>query len=209
MKKHDSYQSRSRYQSTGCNSNNSSISSILKEPGRSKLKHQRSVRFEEPDDFSSNEISFDIKNINIKPTLSPKNTSNNIFTVNQSPPKPNFSEYSPQVSVYSKSHKSSKSSIIPNQFAYPNSSPIKIISVTKLSKASESSNSPKFQPKTLNYEFRDQSFYQKLNKFINAKGSVSPVRSVNSSFVQEVKTTKIANEKALGVNQSYEAPANI
>ena len=209
MKQYDSYQSRYRYQSAGCNSNNSSVSSILKEPGRSKLKHQRSVRFEEPDDYSSNEVSFDMKNsCNPQGKQSPKITPNNSFMINKTPIKPNFSECSPQPSINSKNHRSSKSSVISSQDTYPNSSPIKILSVTRLSQNNYSSNSPKFQPKTLNYDFRDQSFYQKLNRFIKAKESISPIRSTNTSFIQDVKLSKNINEKNIEMNQSYESPIN-
>lgn len=198
MRKAGSYLERVRCKSTGSNSNNSSISSILKEPGKCKLKHQRSVRFEEPNTFSSNDASFDLNSpIQVKP--SPKSAQVPSYSMQDSGfSKPKFSDFSPKIQT--KSHKASKSLITSYT---PSQSPVKIVSVVKTVKPNEVLHSQKFYPKTLNYEFRNESFYQNLNKFINAKTSMSPVRSVNTSFIQENKPVNINT-----VNKSYESPGN-
>ena len=207
MRKGGSYLERSRCKSTGSNSNNSSVCSILKDPKKGKLKHQRSVRFEEPDTFSSNDASFDIKHMcEIK--TSPKSAPvaiPSIISLGLS--KPAFSDYSPSQFLLNKpNHRSSRSTVVSNASTTPSASPTKILSIVKSNKAGELNLSPKFQPKTLNYEFRNQSFYQKLNKFISAKSSVSPVRSVNTSFAQDLPSTKISKECLASVTRCFESP---
>ena len=209
MRRGGSYLERSRCKSTGSNSNNSSVCSILKDPKKGKLKHQRSVRFEEPDTFSSNDASFDIKHmceIKTSPKSAPAAMPSNI-SLGLS--KPVFSDYSPSQFLINKpNHRSSRSTVVSNVSTTPNTSPIKILSIVKSNKAGEVNLSPKFQPKTLNYEFRNESFYQKLNKFISAKSSVSPVRSVNTSFAQDLPSAKVSKECLTTASRCFESPAS-
>ncbi len=53
----------------------------------------------------------------------------------------------------------------------------KVFLTKRSSKKRNSSISPKFEPKMINFDFRDQRFYEKLNKFIINKNSVSPERA--------------------------------
>jgi hypothetical protein len=185
-------QERNRCQSTDSNTS-CIVSSILKKPSKFKLKHQRSVRFEEPDSSPQSETTNEHNTLSLQQgPLSP----NSSFSINQSPQKSLFSNESP--SSYLRSHRPKQSSqCIPDSY---NQSPIKIITIAKQSKAAENKESPKEGQKTLKLECRDATFYNKLNYFLNAKSSLSPAR-VNPTVVN-VKTKKPAN---LSVNQSFDS----
>lgn len=218
MRKTETQAEKNRCQSTDT-SNNSFVSSILKSPERSKLKHQRSVRFKEPDSATNNEESFDIS-----PPSHPQNQNSpkNAFSSYVSPSRKNLSEYSPTESSGKKIHNPSKSTIVTSD----NPGQIKIIKIAKLQKAPESSISPKFQPRTLSYDFRNQDFYHKLNKFISGRPAgtglsadfsyekgekiipASPEKSANASFVHEEKREKPLKVYA-NVNRSFENPASV
>jgi hypothetical protein len=91
-------------------SNNSLIiSSILKKPNKSKLKHQRSVRFEDPDEAPVIEYNPEHNTLSVQQYhISP----NNSFTLSQSPSRTRCSGNSPvSVSKPTRSKQSSKSYI--------------------------------------------------------------------------------------------------
>ncbi|OMJ87464.1 hypothetical protein SteCoe_10795 [Stentor coeruleus] len=218
MRKTETQAEKNRCQSTNT-SNNSFVSSILKSPERSKLKHQRSVRFKEPDSPTNNEESFDVTPASLpQNSNSPKNT----FSSYASPSKKTLSEYSPTESSVKKTHNPSKSTIVTSD----NPGQIKIIKIAKLQKAQESSISPKFQPRTLSYDFRNQDFYHKLNKFISGRPAGTGVsadfsqgkyensitasreKSANASFVHEEKQDKPLKAYA-NVNKSFESPVSV
>jgi hypothetical protein len=186
MKKIETHFLRSRCQSTGCDSNNTSISSILKNPSKLKLKHQRSVRFEEPKSSSSSDKSFDTKIYNRVESISPNCT----LKTKQFVPKTSSiieKTYSPQA-ISIKSYKDTIKTSKPIETTGTIFTPIKKQSNSKQLKLPQHTVSPKFEPTTLNYEFRDLDFYQKLNKFISSKYSLSPNRNSGSSLMGFNKT---------------------
>ena len=185
-------QERNRCQSQDSNTS-CIVSSILKKPSKFKLKHQRSVRFEEPDSSPQSDTMTEHNTLSLQQGLLSPNTS---FSITQSPQKSLFSNESPK--SYQRSHRPKQSSqSIPDSY---NQSPIKIITKAKQSKAAESKESPKDGQSTLKLECRDASFYSKLNYFLNAKSSLSPAR-VNPTVVN-VKTRKPGN---LTINQSFDS----
>ncbi|OMJ85088.1 hypothetical protein SteCoe_13675 [Stentor coeruleus] len=220
MKKIENQTEKLRCQSTGT-SQNSSVSSILKDPGKSKPKHNRSVRFEEPDDIPKHNDSYELpqacaNQVSVSP--------NNSFTSSISPSRKKLYGPSPTVTSIKKGHRPSKSEIVSSDYANLIYTPIKIVNITKLQKPPEPCLSPKFHPKTLKYDFRTQDFYQKLNRFINGKTETrtsaevvlnkndyklqeSPEKNVNTSFVQEVKKEKNISG-SVNVNRSFEASSS-
>ena len=281
MRKSAKSQFRNRTQSSDSN-NSLIISSILKKPNKSKLKHQRSVRFEDPDDSPIIEYNPEHNTLSVQQYHMSPNTS---FSLSQSPSRTRCSGSSPvssskptrsknsfksciestvdimkeladsqiakeSESRQSKSVQETKGKVVINvkhsrentkpaakeQVLKPegdnkagrssrsvsevedrknnkesnrregsvvresredkilpekerkepgtgynlnekySDSPIKIITAAKLSKGHEPKNSPKSNPKTIKLECRNETFYNKLNYYLNAKTSLSPSR---------------------------------
>ena len=309
MRKSAKSQERNRKQSSDSN-NSLIISSILKKPNKSKLKHQRSVRFEDPDEAPIIEYNPEHNTLSVQQYhISP----NNSFTLSQSPSRTKCSGSSPiSVSKPTRSKQSSKSYIestleimkdlvdsqlakesqshqsksvqetkgkvvinvkyskdkprqatkdqivlkvaeesrsnrasrsvlefedrkisretnrregsvvretrdeknspnkerkqtgISNDFHEKYSeSPIKIITVAKLSKGHEARNSPKANPKTMKLECRNETFYNKLNYYLNAKTSLSPSRVPSNESRGPIKKSINLSEPC-----SMESPSN-
>lgn len=187
MKKLSKSQERKRCESSE-GTNTCILTSILKKPNKFKLKHQRSVRFEDPQ--ASHPGS------HLSPTSSymePLNTSPS-STMTTSPSKSTFSSTSPI-----------KFSQISSKSSYPNEeikkTPIKILKITKKGNNFDFKDSPKSGQKVLQLDCRDEKFYNKLNFFLNAKASVSPVRCVDTNEKVQIRIEKrkevIANEKGI------------
>lgn len=297
MRKSANSQSRNRTQSTDSN-NSLIISSILKKPNKSKLKHQRSVRFEDPDDSPIIEYNPEHNTLSVQQYHMSPNTS---FSLSQSPSRTRCSGNSPVSSSKPTRTKNSSKSCIENSIdlmkelaesqlikdsetyqskslqetkgkvvinvkysretakpatkdlvilkpaadnkAYRSSrsvsevedrknnresgkregsvvrenrddkmlpekekketglgndlhekyseAPIKIITAAKLSKGHEPKNSPKSNPKTIKLGCRDETFYNKLNYYLNAKTSLSPSRVPSTE--SQVPTKKPIN----------------
>jgi hypothetical protein len=281
-------QERNRRQPSDSN-NSCIISSILKKPNRSKLKHQRSVRFEDPDDSPVIEYNPEHNTLSVQQYHVSPNTS---FTLNQSPSRSRFPGNSPVSSSRpSRSKAETRSynenfvelSKVPTESQFPqeimknskklsvdcrskndlkvvinakyskeqkiseikevkelkiplepvetqespekalkkelkdrftcteqkdrlNESPIKIITVAKLSKGSESRVSPRAVPKTMKLGCRDETFYNKLNYYLNAKSSLSPSRVPSAGPEVRNPIKKTIN---LSVNRALDSPSNI
>jgi hypothetical protein len=162
----------------------SSVNSILKDPSKSKLKHNRSVRFLEPEDDSSEE-SLESRSVcqqQTKETAHPVrlNVVNDFIRINKresclntlfQPSKPNPST----------SKKKEEVKVIKNTEKIINKAN------SKQKKNFHSSASPKFEPKVINFEFRDKSFYAKLNKFISTK-TCSPEKTQKTKVTSQRKT---------------------
>ncbi|OMJ82446.1 hypothetical protein SteCoe_16855 [Stentor coeruleus] len=169
MKKH--FDDKSRSKSIDSKSHNNSVYSILKDPSKSKLKHHRSVRFIEPEDFSSEE-SLESKSVcQQQSKIQILKTPVNDFFKQNSPKEPQpYKPVSGSSKLIIKNHKAKDL-----QYNKPDNKPKaqlhKIVVKNKRSKGYHFSASPKFEPKIINYEFRDKNFYEKLNKFIYCKPS--------------------------------------
>lgn len=189
MKK--SYQEISRSMSLRTDRRKHSISSILKDPSRSKLKHNRSVRFMDAESSSSDSsiepkptcqqqskvvlpsqsITSPISNPQPAPLKPPQNPQ----TLAQNPPiaAPKFlkrESYASQLTpTFIKKPEETKPKKLKKKA--PEKSPTK-----SPKKNFHSSASPRIDHKVMNFGFRDSNFYAKLNKYISSKGSVSPER---------------------------------
>ena len=166
MKKLSKSQERKRCESSEGTST-CILTSILKKPNKSRRKHQRSVRFEDPQGS--------IPGSHLSPTssyLEPLNTSPS-STLTTSPSKSTFSSTSPikftQIS-----------SKPPNPGECVKKTPIKILKITKKGNNFDFKDSPKSGQKVLHLDCRDEKFYNKLNFFLNAKTSVSPARCADT-----------------------------
>jgi hypothetical protein len=173
MKKFSKSQERNRCESIE-GSNTCILAGILKKPSKYKLKHQRSVRFEDPP-TSNQESNFSLTSSYMEVV----NTSPS-STLNTSPSKTGFSNTSPVKFVQFPSNFSK------NYEEDSGKTPLKIIKIAKNGKKFDFKGSPKSGQKVLKFDCRDEKFYNKLNFFLNAKGSVSPVRS---EFRNEEKTS--------------------
>lgn len=151
---------------SACGNNHSHISSILKSPGMPKLKHHRSVRFEDPDSMAKPYGSFDLSPISISISPSPQSC---LFTDTSSPIQKDHQVHvsvSPNIAkYYHQKERELFSKEMPNN--YP--SPVKIIKVVKLTKRKKSALFTKFKPRVLSYDFRNEEFYKKLSKFYSLK----------------------------------------
>ncbi|OMJ71738.1 hypothetical protein SteCoe_29956 [Stentor coeruleus] len=216
MKKIENQTEKIRCQSTGV-SQNSSVSSILKDPGKLKPKHNRSVRFEDPNIILKNNDIYELPQAYLNQV---KISPNNSFISNTSPSRKKLYDHSSFVASIKKSHRLSKSEIVSSDYTNLIYTPIKIINVTKIHKPHEPCLSPKFPPKTLKYDFRNQDFYEKLNKFISSKNEIqisdeqtlnknyyklqeTPEKNVNTSLSKKGKTEKIILVSA-NANKSFE-----
>ncbi|OMJ79424.1 hypothetical protein SteCoe_20579 [Stentor coeruleus] len=167
MKKH--FDDKSRSKSIDSKSHNNSVCSILKDPSRSKLKHNRSVRFLEPSDFSSEE-SLESKSVcQQQSKIKILKTPVNAFSQENSPKEPKLHKpISDSSKLIIKNH---KAQVL--QYNKPDNKIKaqlhKVVVKNKGSKGYHFSASPKFEPKIINYEFRDKNFYEKLNKFVYCK----------------------------------------
>lgn len=148
----------------------SSLSSILKDPSRSKLKHNRSVRFLEPEDYSSEE-SLETKSVCQQQTKAAIQVicqpfMNDFIRLNkrESYMSNPVNSIPPQPPIFIKKREELK--IIKNSKNVVNQS-----SAKAKPKKFHSSASPKIEPKIINFGFRDKNFYEKLNKFICNKVS--------------------------------------
>ena len=148
----------------------SSLSSILRDPSKSKLKHNRSVRFLEPEDYSSEE-SLDNKSVCQQQTKAAIQVvcqpfMNDFIRLNkrESYMGNPANNAIPQPPVFIKKREEFKMIRNPKNVIAQNSAKIK-------PKKFHSSASPKFEPKIINFGFRDKNFYEKLNKFICNKVS--------------------------------------
>lgn len=185
-------QDRNRCQSTDSNTS-CIVSSILKKPSKYKLKHQRSVRFEEPDSSPQSETTNEHNTMSVQQgPLSP----NSSFSINQTASKSIFTNNSPKSSLSHHRPKQSSQSISDSY----NQSPLKIITIAKKSKAAENKEASKEGQKILKLECRDSVFYNKLNYFLNAKSSLSPTR--DTPVVVSVTSKK---PRDLPVNQSFDS----
>ena len=81
----------------------------------------------------------------------------------------------------------------------------KVISETKPQKLATSNAKKIFASKILKFEFRDQNFYEKLNKFMNAKESISPEKSVNSSNTLKPKSIQKPKKGPEKLNNEFPA----
>lgn len=162
-----SYPQNSRSLSVEPDHNKSCVSSILKDPSKSKFKHNRSVRFLEPEDFSSDE-SLDTKSVCQQQSKDVPKPINNYFVRDYLKFNKRESCASQEVQVKKGKFEGNK---VKNSKNVINKVQGKIVK-----KNCYSSTEPKFEPKVINFEFRDKSFYAKLNKFIKGKESVSPDR---------------------------------
>lgn len=167
MKKH--FDDKSRSKSIDSKSHNNSVCSILKDPSRSKLKHHRSVRFIEPEDFSSEE-SLESKSVcQQQSKIQMLKTPAGAFFQESSPKEPQAHKpVSGSSKLIIKNHKAQDI-----QYNKPDSKIKaqlhKVVVKNKGGKGYHFSASPKFEPKIINYEFRDKNFYDKLSKFIFSK----------------------------------------
>ncbi|OMJ80756.1 hypothetical protein SteCoe_18914 [Stentor coeruleus] len=187
MKKYHDDKCRSK--SIDSKSHNNSVCSILKDPSRSKLKHQRSVRFLEPEDFSS-EGSLESKSVCQQQFKAQKPKGKKKSLLQYSSPRQPIAEkhdHSHNLDKYMiKDHKSQdmqynhKESKIKPQIH-------KFIVKNKTNKGHNFSASPKFEPKVINYNFRDKNFYDNLNRFISHKSSTSPKRHINHKHHEDTK----------------------
>jgi len=190
MKK--SFQEISRSMSLRTDRRKHSVSSILKDPSRSKLKHNRSVRFMDAESSSSSDSSIEpkptcqqqskvvlasqsITSTTSIPQPAPLKPPANLQTFGQSAPipAPKFlkrdSYASQQTPTFIKKPEETKPKKPKKKV--PEKSP------TKTPKKNfHSSASPRIDQKVMNFGFRDSNFYAKLNKYISSKGSVSPER---------------------------------
>lgn len=194
MKKTSKSQERNREQSISGN-DTCILTSILKKPSKFKLKHQRSVRFEEPETSCPTTFSL-TSSINETQFTSPVN--NNPLSI--SPSKSRLSSTSP-VKINSKGH-SQFSRSLKESF---NPTPVKIIKISKID-SKDFRDSPKSGQKVLKLDCRDEKFYNKLNFFLNAKSSVSPVRCGEVDGEGNVRVSK--KKINFKVNRLYEDTAN-
>jgi hypothetical protein len=197
MRASDDIYSKLRCQSTGSNQN-TSISSILKSPTKSKLKHQRSVRFEEP--LSQNEASFEV---HPPSKLSP----NSSFTVVNPSPKARKEPFA--APPYAKVHRATRSTANADEFTAINPSAMKIITIAKLARATEAKTSPKAHQNASKLGCRDDKFYQKLNFYLSGKrGSVSENNASDGVGKEEKGEFKSGEKKkeVERVERNFEVP---
>jgi hypothetical protein len=164
MKKIESQTEKFRCQSTGT-SNNSSVSSILKDPSKSKHNTNRSVRFEQPEDT----LNYDCIHKISEACIQQSPNSLKITSASKPPAKSHLSDRSSTLASINKKQNPDKNAIISIKSPEVLYSPIKTFKSSKFSRPPQSSSSPISKPKTLSYDFRTQDFYQKLSKFINNK----------------------------------------
>ena len=152
--------SSSRYHSTISKNSDTSVSSILRDSSAHRPKKQHSVRFEDSP-------------IQLEKTI---HINLSVFCSRVSSPSPSICSPVPS---YCQSPKSKTRNPNNNKISHPLStnvsisspakqSPVKAYSVQSVQE-SHCENSqvvdPKFGPKLLNYSFRNNGFYEKLNKF--------------------------------------------
>lgn len=186
MKK--TYQEISRSMSLRTDRHKHSVSSILKDPSRSKLKHNRSVRFMDPESSSSD------SSIEPKPTCQQQSKVNlpsptiisPVSNIQPAPVKP--AQIPPPPAPKFLKRESYASQVTPTFIKKPEEVKLKKSSkklpekppdkspVKSPKKNFHSSASPRIDQKVMNFGFRDSNFYAKLNKYISSKGSVSPDR---------------------------------
>ena len=171
--------SKLRSRSIESRKSNDYVISILKDPSKSNLKHNKSVHFDDRLDILSEEsnetkASYQQQYKDIEKTphfcsvlCKDKEKHSSIdnkfhFKMNNFEQKIKQKEFDTNKETKAKK----------NRFTKGISTKVKLNS-------SESSSSPKFAPKIINFQFRDQGFYEKLNKFIIHKELVSPKRKKN------------------------------
>lgn len=153
--------------------------SILKDPSKSKLKHNRSVRFLEPEDFSSEE-SLENKSVCQQQTKEIPKPLNKFFIRD-------YLNFFNRETFNSQQNPRSKKQVEEKKIV---KNPKKMSEKGKSkpgTKPGFSSTDPGFEPKVINFQFRDKNFYAKLNKFIKGKESVSPVRNGESKVKGKLK----------------------
>ena len=156
-----SYQEISRTRSLGPGRHKTSI---LKDPSQTKLKHNRSVRFIDPE--SSSEESLEAKPICQQQIKDPPPPI--LFQATNLKFIKRESCVGQVVPTFIKKGEESKTQRAVKKFQG------KLVK-----KTFHSSASPKIDQKVMNFEFRDKSFYAKLNKFMSNKGSISPERGID------------------------------
>lgn len=209
MKKIENQTEKFRCQSTGT-SNNSSVSSILKDPSKSKHKTNRSVRFEQPEDTPDYDCIHKISESCIQQNPnSPKSSFSS-----KPPAKSHHPDRSSTLSNINKKQNPDKNAIISIKSPEVLYSPIKTFRSSKFSRPIQSSTSPISKPKTLSYDFRTQDFYQKLSKFINTKPHLpKPPTKLIKKPNQSPNPPKLLNSSILHKNlqdpQAYQTPPNL
>ena len=169
------YPQNSRSLSVEPDHNKSCVSSILKDPSKSKFKHNRSVRFIEPEDFSSEE-SNEAKSVCQQQSKDMPRPINNFFVRDYLKCYKRESCASQKVPVKKgKLEEEEEKKKVKNSKRVCSRVQSKIVK-----KNSNTSIEPKFEPKVMNFGFRDKNFYAKLNKFITGKDSVSPDRVIGN-----------------------------
>lgn len=194
MKKTSKSQRRTRCQSI-INNNTCMLTSILKKPSKFKLKHQRSVRFEEPG--ISCPTTFSLTSSIIEPFCASPNNE----LIQTSPSKSRLSSTSPI--TFSATGQPQFSSSLNEGF---NPTPVKIIKIAQLGVNNGFKESPKSGQKVLKLDCRDDKFYNKLNFFLNTRNSVSPGR--NREEIREGSVRVSRKKISFGKNRVYEDTAN-
>ncbi|OMJ71247.1 hypothetical protein SteCoe_30591 [Stentor coeruleus] len=168
----------SRCQSTTSKSNNSSVSSILKDTSISRPKTRNKVRFEDSPETSNMCFSYNQKDHeesefsnynkphsanNIDINLNDSISSMKISTpISVSPSNKFFNKQRIATDKnYSEPWKAMKTT---NRLSSGNikQSPVKVVAVHEVC---DEVSEPRFIPKVINYAFRNQDFYEKLSKF--------------------------------------------
>lgn len=168
----------SRCQSTTSKSNNSSVSSILKDTSISRPKTKNKVRFEDSpetpntyiphnpkDHFQSESSAHNKPNFTkaLEISLNDLTSSMNMGSpISESPSNKFFNKqriatdknYSEQLKTMKMTNGPSSGNI--------KQSPVKVIAVHEVC---HEVSEPRFVPKVINYAFRNQDFYEKLSKF--------------------------------------------
>lgn len=145
------------------------VASILKDPSKSKLKHNKSVHFEDFEPLSSEE-SFN------SPTFCQQQTKQSVTRQNflnfycpkliKTPAKEKLNQN--HTNSFKKSPNSDKGKS-PQNVSPSKKKFIKVVSAKKINKMTRISVSPIVVNSVINFEFRDQRFYKNLNKFISVK----------------------------------------
>ena len=173
------------------------VASILKDPSKSKLKHNKSVHFEDFDALSSDE-SLESKSFCQQQTRE-NATSHRFFNQHcQSGLKNQTVEKIALV----QSNKFTQNRVIKKEDAYPDfphnkKQFIKVNSANKTKKQKINNKSPKPVPNAISYGFRDKKFYENLNRFIAVKTSASPVRKGSDLMAGNVVENNIV-ERQIG-----------
>ena len=179
--------------------------SILKDPSRSKLNHNKSVHFEDFDALSGEE-SLESKSFCQQQTRENAKSRQIFSQYSQIGRKyPNVNTIANAQSNPFTQNKFSKKDEVDPDFSCNKKHFIKINPKNKIKKSKIKSNSPKPILNAISFGFRDKKFYENLNRFIAVKSSASPVRNGNELIVaNSVQSNVIERQRRHLASKSYD-----